>query len=486
MVEASKTPIIIWFRRDLRLTDNPALATAAATKRPLICLYIREAEPVFRAAGGASDWWLDKSLRALQVDIEQRGGQLTLRTGDAASILNDLIAETGANTVLWNRRYDKAERDYDAALKTGLTHQGIQVESFNAALLNEPWVHQTGSGGYYKVFSPYWRAIKASYTPPKAHTPPDNLVGPNLESEPLDDWGLHPKNPDWSAAFSQTWQPGEAGAAKRLETFFEHGLANYGEDRNRPDLPHSTSGLSPHLAFGEIGPAQIWRATKARETAGQAPSKQAEKFLSEVAWREFSYVLLFHNPDLASQNYKPDFDLMPWEDNPDALKAWQIGQTGYPIVDAGMRELWQTGWMHNRVRMIAASFLTKHLMIHWREGEAWFWDTLVDADPANNAASWQWVAGSGADAAPYFRIFNPISQGEKFDPNGDYVRRWCPELKDLPNKYLFSPWAADEATLEEAGVKLGQTYPNPLVDHKAGRERALGAYETLKERRDAA
>jgi len=307
-----------------------------------------------------------------------------------------------------------------------------------------------------------------------------------LDSELLADWDLHPQHPDWSTGFDPVWRPGECGARARLDQFLSGPVSAYGEARNRPDIETGTSGLSPHLAFGEISPTQIWRATNSRIDAGEIDEKNARKFLSEVAWRDFSYVLLFHNPDLAKSNYKPDFDLMPWQDDEELLVAWQTGQTGYPIVDAGMRQLWHTGGMHNRVRMIVASFLTKHLLIHWRNGEAWFWDTLVDADPASNSASWQWTAGSGADAAPYFRIFNPITQGEKFDETGDYVRKWCPELARLPRKFLYQPWAADQHILSAAGVSLGETYPAPIVDHKFGRERALAAYETLKQRRDAA
>ncbi len=360
------------------------------------------------------------------------------------------------------------------------------MQSFDGALLSEPWTLKTGSGGYYRVYSPYWRALKGAYSPHPPLPAPEEFSGTDIESDALEDWKLHPTTPDWSTGFDGDWVPGEDGAEERLESFLSDGISNYKDDRNRPDLKHATSGLSAHLAMGEISPAHIWRRTKFKTESGDIDETQADKFLSELAWRDFSYVLLFHNPDLASENYKPDFNHMPWEAQSRALARWQRGETGYPIVDAGMRQLWQTGWMHNRVRMITASFLTKHLMIDWRDGEKWFWDCLTDADPANNAASWQWVAGSGADAAPYFRIFNPITQGAKFDIYGDYVRTWCPELSRLPNKFLFSPWEAGPLILREAGVALGETYPHPIVDHKAARQRALTAYETLKERRDAA
>jgi deoxyribodipyrimidine photo-lyase len=477
----------MWFRRDLRLSDNPALAAAinAAGSR-VICVYIRETNDSLREIGGASKWWLDKSLRSLTSQIEKLGGRLILRSGDAETQLADILTETGAAAVFWNRRYDLAGREIDAGIKSSLKAKSIKTESFNGSLLTEPWPQTTGSGGYYKVYSPYWRAVQASYQSPLPAAQPSALDDPGIGSDSLDDWDLHPSRPDWSTGFDRIWRPGESNAHNLLEDFLSGPVDAYGEDRNRPDVEDGTSSLSPHLAFGEISPAQIWRATMSRIEAREIDEKNGRKFLSEVAWRDFSYVLLFHNPDLGTENYKADFDLMPWQDDGAQLKAWQTGQTGYPIVDAGLRQLWHTGWMHNRVRMIVASFLTKHLLIHWRRGEEWFWDTLVDADPASNSASWQWTAGSGADAAPYFRIFNPITQGEKFDETGDYVRKWCPELSRLPRKYLYQPWEAGPLILREAGITLGETYPHPIVDHKTGRERALTAYQTLKERRDAA
>lgn len=477
----------MWFRRDLRLDDNPALQAAmTASGGNVVCLYILEDVQNGRDLGGASKWWLDKSLRSLQSGIEAIGGRLTLRAGDAKSVLSDVISATGAKAVFWNRRYEQPGRDIDTDIKAHLKERGITAESFNGTVLTEPWTQNTGSGGYYKVYSPYWRAVQANYELPQPAPAPNKLVSPSTQSDALEDWALHPTQPDWSTGFDGSWVPGEAGAKARLSNFLSEGVSGYKEDRNRPDLEDGTSGLSPHLAFGEISPTQIWRATKSKMDAGDVEQSGAHHFLSEVVWRDFAYVLLYHNPELATENFKSDFDLMPWRDHQENLVAWQRGLTGYPIVDAGMRQLWHTGWMHNRVRMIVASFLTKHLLIHWRHGEDWFWDTLVDADPASNSASWQWTAGSGADAAPYFRVFNPITQGEKFDESGDYVRKWCPELARLPRKYLYQPWEAGPQILHEAGIKLGETYPNPIVDHKAGRQRALDAYETLKERRDAA
>ena len=477
----------MWFRRDLRLDDNPALQAAIkASGGTVICLYILEDLENGRALGGASKWWLDKSLRSLSEGLQSIGGKLILRRGCARDVLQSVIRETGANSVFWNRRYDLAGRTTDADIKTDLKEANIYVESFNGSVLTEPWTQKTGSGGYYKVYTPYWRAVQANYHCPDHLPAPAQLNALDIASDTLEDWALHPTQPDWSCGFDAPWQPGEAGAKARLMAFLSGPVSDYDTHRNRPDLEGGTSGLSPHLAFGEIGPAQIWRATRSKTDAGEIDEAGASVFLSEVAWRDFAYVLLYHNPDLASQNYKREFDRLPWREATDDLHAWQRGQTGFPIVDAGMRQLWHSGWMHNRVRMIVASFLTKHLLIHWQHGEDWFWDTLVDADPASNSASWQWTAGSGADAAPYFRVFNPITQGEKFDETGDYVRKWCPELADLPRKYLYQPWEAGPLILHQAGIKLGETYPHPMVDHKTGRQRALDAYETLKQRRDAA
>jgi deoxyribodipyrimidine photo-lyase len=309
---------------------------------------------------------------------------------------------------------------------------------------------------------------------------PDRLRGaPAIASDRLEDFGLEPTAPDWAGGFRETWTPGEAGAASRVADFLDHGLAGYATLRDRPDLDH-VSRLSPHLRFGEITPAQIWHAAHTAAASGRATSLDVEKFLTEVGWREFAYNLLHHRPDLATANIQSRFDAFPWQRDDALLKAWQRGRTGYPIVDAGMRQLWHTGWMHNRVRMITASFLVKHLLQDWRAGETWFWDTLVDADPASNPASWQWVAGCGADAAPYFRIFNPVLQGEKFDPNGDYVRHWVPELAKLPNDVLHKPWTAPKGVLAMAGVTLGDSYPAPLVDHAKARARALAAFQSIK------
>lgn len=482
----SASPVIVWFREDLRLADNPAVHWAANTGKSLVCVYVRETgKAAPRPLGGAAEWWLDKSLQSLAEALQSRGGKLILRSGDAQSVLPALVDETGADSVCWNRRYGQPERDGDSTLKTALKEKGIDCRSFNARLLLEPWDLKTGSGGWYKVFTPFWRALQAHYRPAAPLPAPARVHTADADSERLEDWNLHPGEPDWSGGLGELWEPGEAGAQRRLDAFLDGPVSRYAATRNLPGLPGGTSRLSPHLRFGEIGPAQIWRAVQVRLAALGADEDSSSVFLSEIAWREFSYSLLYFNPALATENYNTRFDRMNWRQDKAGFVAWCRGRTGYPIVDAGMRELWHTGWMHNRIRMIAASFLTKHLLISWQRGEEWFWDTLVDADPASNPASWQWAAGSGVDAAPYFRIFNPISQAQKFDSEGDYVRRWCPELARLPDKFLHAPFEADPNTLAAAGVALGETYPEPIVQHPVGRERALAAYSAMKEDQSA-
>ncbi len=474
----SDTPVIVWFRQDLRLTDNPALAEAAATGRPVIPLYVLD--ETGDALGGASLWWLDKSLAALDAGLGERGSRLILRRGDPALRISEIIAATGAGAVYWNRLYDRHAVARDSALKSDLKAAGIEVVSCNGGLLAEPWTVKTGGGEPYKVFTPYWRAARAKIEPVPARPAPPTLPAPATwpHGDRLADWGLHPRNPDWSGGFS-IWTPGEDGANTALERFLQRGLADYAQARDRPDV-EGTSRLSPHLHFGEIGPRQVLRAAM----ASGAPADQVDKFLSELGWREFNHHLLFHWPDLPTENFKPSFNGFPWRDDPAGLRAWQRGQTGYPIVDAGMRELWTTGFMHNRVRMIVGSFLIKDLLIDWREGERWFRDTLVDADIAQNAANWQWVAGSGADASPWFRIFNPVTQGEKFDPDGAYVRRWVPELARAPARAIHAPWTVDPALLAGCGVRLGTTYPRPIVDHAEARDRALAAYKQIRSAED--
>ncbi|MDZ4736903.1 MAG: deoxyribodipyrimidine photo-lyase [Rhodospirillaceae bacterium] len=482
-------PVIVWFRQDLRLADNPALAAALATGAPIVPAFILEYGDSAWALGGASRWWLHRSLDALDAALRQRGSRLVLRTGRADDALPALLHETGAGTVFWNRCYEPAAIARDTRIKAMLHEASIEAKSFNAALLHEPWTVKTQQSEPYKVFTPFWRTLRVLTKEKPLGQPPKTLPDPASwpRSDILADWSLEPAKPDWAGGLRAVWQPGEAGAQARLRAFIDTALVDYRECRDRPDRI-GTSRLSPHLHFGEIGPRQIWQAivgrTEFATNGGNEASKPidaaAEAFLRELGWREFTHHLLYHWPELPARAWKANFDEFPWHDDAKSLAAWQRGLTGYPIVDAGMRELWQTGWMHNRVRMIVASFLIKDLLIDWRTGEKWFWDTLVDADLAQNAASWQWVAGSGADAAPYFRIFNPVLQGRKFDPDGAYVRQFVPELAHLSTAHIHAPWEAPEPVLAGAGLRLGTTYPRPIVDHKRARERALEAYQSIK------
>ncbi|GIX08434.1 deoxyribodipyrimidine photo-lyase [Elioraea sp.] len=471
-------PVLLWFRQDLRLIDNPALAAAVATGRPVIPVFVLDEHAAGRwAPGGAARWWLHVSLAALAGALVERGSRLVLRRGRAVDAIPRLVEETGAVAVHASRLYDPWARASDAAVAAALKRRGVAIHGANAALLFEPWTVRTQAGGPFGVYTPFSRACFAAGPPPRPLPAPAHIPRPEHlpPSEALDDWGLLPTSPDWAGGLRATWRPGEDGAQARLERFLAHGLEDYDTDRNRPDRD-ATSGLSPHLHWGEISPRQVWHAA---EAAGAPRRRGTETFLKELLWREFSYHLLWHNPDMPEQPLKEAFRNFPWRNDPPALRAWQRGRTGYPIVDAGMRQLWHTGWMHNRVRMIVASFLIKHLLIPWQEGEAWFWDTLVDADLAANSASWQWVAGCGADAAPYFRIFNPVLQGRKFDPEGAYVRRWVPELAHLPAAHIHAPWEAPPVALHDAGVTLGRSYPHPIVDHAAARARALAALESI-------
>ncbi len=481
-----KTPIktIMWFRRDLRLADNPALYEAARNGGVIPLFVLEDATDMVFSPGGASRWWLHHSLSALNKALSKKGAPLILRRGDPREIVPALADETGADAVHWNRRYDFDGIETDKAIKSTLHDQGIEAVSFNGALLREPWEFKTKTGGFYKVYTPFWKTMQANgpgrddaLPAPKKIVPADNIDA--IKSDDLADWALLPTTPNWAAEFPDQWRPGEDHAKKALDRFLKTAVDRYGDERNRPDI-EGTSRLSPHLAFGEMSPLQIWRTTMARIEAGDVQNGEGMKFLSEVVWREFSHVLLFHYPEIQSKPLKAPFANFPWRDDQETLKKWQTGQTGYPIIDAGMRQLWRTGWMHNRVRMIVGSFLVKNLMIPWQEGERWFWDTLVDADPANNTASWQWVAGCGADAAPYFRIFNPVTHGEKFDPDGTYVRRFVPEIAELPSKHIHAPFNAPLSLLKGANITLGDTYPHPIVDLSETRKRALAAYDDIR------
>jgi deoxyribodipyrimidine photo-lyase len=469
---------IVWLRDDLRLDDNPALAAAGSTPDPLTVVYILDEEsPGIRPLGGAARWWLHHSLAALSGDLESLGSRLLLRRGPAQEVLRVLAAETAAASILWNRRYALPERTVDATIKEWAAGHGIEATSFQANLLFEPWTIRTGSGGPYKVFTPFWRTCLAGTGPRMPLDAPQRLPGPASAgdgslplSDSLDSWGLLPRRPDWSSGLAETWTPGERGGNLRLEEFLDGPVAEYGTGRDRPGV-EGTSRLSPHLRFGEVSPFRVWHALRERFPRN-APA-DVGIFQSELGWREFCWHLLNGNPRLATVNYRPEFDRFAWQapSGPE-LEAWQRGRTGYPLVDAGMRQLWQTGWMHNRVRMAAASFLVKNLLADWRLGEAWFWDTLVDADAASNPANWQWVAGSGADASPYFRIFNPVTQSKKFDAAGLYLRHFIPELAGLDDRTVHEPWKNSAAA---------PAYPAPLVGLQESRQRALDAYQQLKD-----
>ena len=475
---------ILWFRRDLRLSDNPALDAALLLGRPIIPVYIFDD---FQAGewslGGASRWWLHGSLSALASKIKACGSHLIFKAGSAETIISELLLETGATSVYWNRCYEPWIIKQDKLIETNLETKGVDVRSFNAGLLHEPWALITQKGEPYKIFTPFWKALRALGDPGQPIPAPANIPAPNNfpQSDELNSWALLPVAPDWADSLRETWSPGEQGAYERLDSFTESAVFDYHNKRNLPGVS-GTSCLSPHLHFGEVGPRQVWNGVvgSAVVQTGNQMSSGVETYLSEIAWREFSYYQLSHFPQLPSLPFRPEFSFFQWEDDCKALSAWKRGMTGYPIVDAGMRQLWKTGWMHNRVRMIVASFLIKDLLIDWRIGEKWFWNTLVDADLASNSASWQWVAGCGADAAPYFRIFNPTLQGTKFDPDGSYVRKWVPELSKLPGRLIHAPWKAKPIELANANIKLGHDYPLPIVDHSAARNRALERYKRIK------
>jgi deoxyribodipyrimidine photo-lyase len=466
---------VVWFRQDLRLSDNPAILAAAKRGAPIVAVYILDdITPGAWKIGGAARWWLHHSLTGLAKVLAGHNVPLILRRGKAETILPAFIREAGADAIFWNRCYEPYAVARDTALKARLRSDGIAVESFNAGLIAEPWTIKTQTGAPYKVFTPFWRVLRSTVTPERPHKAPEHLLGfaEKLQSDRLDDWELLPKKPDWAGGIDAAWTPGEAGGQQQLKTFLDNALHGYDTGRDRPGAA-GVSRLSPYLHWGEISVRQVWHAA---ETRG---GSNAEPYLRELAWREFAHHLLWQFPELPDTSFQPGFGQFPWRTAPSELRAWQQGLTGYPLVDAGMRELWRTGWVHNRVRMVVASFLVKHLLLPWQDGEAWFWDTLVDADLAANAMNWQWVAGSGADAAPYFRIFNPVLQGEKFDSDGAYTRKFVPELAALPDRWLHKPWMAPPDVLHAAGVTLGSNYPEPLVNHDVARQRALAALASL-------
>jgi deoxyribodipyrimidine photo-lyase len=473
----SDSTSLVWLRDDLRLDDNPALSEAAALGLPMTVVFVLDEESAgIRPLGGATRWWLHHSLAALAASLDARGSRLLLRRGPAARVIAEVASETSAGHLFWNRRYGLPERNVDAAVKAWAGELGLESFSCQANLLFEPWTVQTGAGGPYKVFTPFWRAclakgdVRDPLAAPRQLPPPAPAKGGAVPpGEHLGSWDLLPYSPDWSGGLANTWEPGEEGARQRLEDFLDGPAEDYGTGRNVPGA-EGTSRLSAHLRFGEVSPFRIWREIR-RRFPHTVPA-DVGIFRSELGWREFCWHLLYTNPELATRNYRSEFDRFGWQTlSTDELAAWQQGRTGYPLVDAGMRQLWQTGWMHNRVRMAAASFLVKNLLADWRIGEQWFWDTLVDADAASNPANWQWVAGSGADASPYYRIFNPVTQSKKFDSAGRYLRRFVPELADLDGKAIHEPW--------KAGNVPG--YPDPLVGLPESRERALEAFSRLKD-----
>ena len=453
---------MLWFRQDLRLSDNPALTAALDRRASVIPVFIwaPEEEGAW-APGVASRWWLDRSLAMLNADLEKRGSQLIIRLGPTAVALSGLVAETGASAVYWNRRYEPAAVVRDCEVKAKLRESGLDARSFNGNLLFEPWTIRNSSGEPFRIFTPFWRACLNMSVAPACKEAPKRLPSPETWPGSLDpsELGLEP-SVDWVGGLRDAWQPGESGARHQLRRFQKEALLEYPVNRDRPGV-RGTSRLSPHLHFGEISPGEVWRAIlgKMNEDHGSC-----EAYLRQLGWREFAHHLLYHHPESPSRPLRREFATFPWRKHPEHFGAWKRGQTGYPLVDAGMRELWHTGWMHNRVRMVVASFLVKHLLIGWQAGAAWFWDTLVDADLANNTLGWQWVAGCGADAAPYFRVFNPSIQAGKFDPDGDYVRRWVPELE------------------RRSGGEPGEAYPLPMVDHSEARHRALAAQESIRKK----
>lgn len=477
-------PALVWFRRDMRLADHPALVEAVGLGGPVIPVFVWSPEEEAPWAPGAcSRAWLHDSLKQLDRSLRRLGSRLIIRRGPSWTMVESLARETGAGTVLWNRLYEPAAHARDKNVERRCREAGLSVRHLNATLLVEPWEVCTRQGGPFRAFSRFWEACRQLRDVPEPLPAPTGLPSPSRWPETLrvEDLGLRTTT-DWPGPVGAGWSPGEEGAHCRLRRLLDDVLAGYGMNRDRPDVC-GTSRLSPHLHFGEIGPRQVWHTVQALVGPGASGRLESagDKFMSELGWREFAYHVLHHFPETPEKPLQAKFARLPWDMDDAALHAWQRGNTGYPMVDAGMRELRSTGWMHNRARMNTASFLTKDLLMPWQEGARWFWDRLVDADLANNTLGWQWTAGCGADAAPYFRVFNPVRQGERFDPNGEYVRQWVPELAELPARWIHKPWQAPAAVLAKAGIRLGKDYPRPIVDHDAARARALSVFATLNQ-----
>ncbi len=472
------------FRQDLRMTDNPALTEAVKQRAPLICLFVWDPNRSgLERPGQAGQWWLHHSLHQLQKTLLTIGNDLLIRTGCLNTLIPQIVRQYDITRIFWNQSYEPTPMKEEKNLVEWGREEGLRMFPSHGNLLTDPETFRNQSGKPYVVFTPFWNHLKKTFTPTHTHSAPRHL--PSFPAGAISDQPCSSRsflsNPARAQEWGKMWEPGEAGAKSRLNRFLQHTVGQYQTGRDRPDKSH-TSRLSPHLHFGELSPRYVWK----RVSAVAAKSNKEKRasllaFQRQLAWREFAQHLLFHFPQLPHEPLRSAYTEFPWKQNQTWLGAWQKGQTGYPIVDAGMRELWQTGWMHNRVRMIVASFLTKHLLQPWQDGAAWFWDTLLDADLGNNTLGWQWVAGCGADAAPFFRIFNPMIQGKKFDPDGRYVRQWIPELSKLPNQYVHEPWNASKAQLEEANVTLGKTYPHPIIDHRIAREDALHAFKDFTE-----
>lgn len=469
---------IVWFRQDLRLSDNLALLQAATNSKHILPLFIWSPDEEGEwAPGAASRWWLHHSLQSLDEALKASGSKLILRNGNSLEVLQKLIGESGAKGLFFNCRYDPAGRAQEDRVQNEL-EKLVLIKAFNSSLLHNPELVFNKEGNPFKVFTPYWNNLQKRPVQDPAKRP-ESLPFPDkkIASEKLETLDLLPKI-NWAGGIAATWKPGEKHAQDRLQKFIEEGLWDYSTGRDRPDQD-KVSMISPYLHFGEIGPRQIHHIIN-KVAAQSSEVKNSEFFLKEMAWREFAHYVLYHFPETANRPLRSEFERFPWAKDAELLRKWEKGETGFPIIDAGMRQLWHTGWMHNRVRMIVASFLTKDLLISWNHGARWFWDTLVDADLANNTLGWQWAGGCGADAAPYFRIFNPTLQSEKFDPNGAYIRRWVPELEKLPAKWLYTPSEAPADVLATAKIKLGTNYPRPIVDHSEARKRALAALATIK------
>lgn len=477
MTDYYSSPSIVWFRNDQRLSDNPALREAAKHQSMLpVFIWAPDEESPWEP-GGASRWWLHRSLQELNKSLKEKNSFLYIDKGPTLGCLEKLAQNIGASAIYWNRHYEPKVIVRDKEIKTALTKKDLLIKSFKGSVLNEPWEVLKKNETPYQVYTPYWKVAHPKIAIEKNSrisipAPPSKITSPHTVAE----LALNPQIA-WDGGLTEFWQPGEEQAQKLLKSFVKQAVEDYEDDRNIPSI-EGTSFMSPYLHFGNISPRQIWQAVKKKN------ANKTEQFLKEVVWRDFAVNLIYHFPYTDKEPLRDAFKKFPWRKSKKHLKAWQQGMTGFPIVDAGMRQLYHIGWMHNRVRMIVASFLVKDLQIKWQEGARWFWDTLVDADLASNSMGWQWAAGSGADAAPYFRVFNPMLQGSRFDPDGKYIREWIPELSDLPNKWIHEPWEAPADELKKAGIVLGETYPEPLVDHAHAKRKALAAYETIKSKKN--